>query len=37
MINGLNQKYNYIKKGEIYRWCGQGGSVFNKPNILNCF
>jgi hypothetical protein len=37
MINGLNQRYNYIKKGKIYRWCGQGGSVFNKSNILKYF
>jgi len=37
MINGLNQKYHYIKKGNIYRWSGQGGSVFNKPNILKYF
>jgi len=37
MINGLNQKYEYIKKGNIYRWCGQGGSVFHKTNILKYF
>lgn len=37
MIDGLNQKYDFITRGNIYRWSGHGGSVFNKVNLLKCF
>ena len=37
MIEGLSKKYEFISKDNIYRWCGQGGSVFNKQNILTYF
>jgi hypothetical protein len=37
MINRLNQTYDCIKKENIYRWSGHGGSIFNKSNILKYF
>jgi hypothetical protein len=37
MIDGLNQNYNFINRGNIYRWSGHGGSVFNKVNLLKYF
>jgi hypothetical protein len=37
MINELSKTYDCIKIGQIYRWCGQGGSIFNKSNILKYF
>jgi len=37
MIDGLNQTYDFITRGNLYRWSGHGGSVFNKSNLLRYF
>lgn len=37
MIDGLNQTYDFITRGNLYRWSGHGGSVFNKANLLSYF